>query len=93
MSIASFRVDRVAELPARRVVILRGETLEGEVRQGMYLVIPWDEESDLVMEIDAVEKQGLAIRWANDLERVLWRQLDLRGRTLQVRATPHEEAE
>lgn len=85
---ASFRVHRVAELPARRVVMLRGETLDGEIRQGMYIVVPWDEENDLVMHVDAVERHGLAVRWQNDLERVLWRQLDLRGRTLEVRDEP-----
>ena len=85
---AFFRVDRVAEMPARRAVILRGETLEGEVREGMFLVIPWDDENDLVMEIDAVEKQGLAVRWHNELEHALWRQIDLRGRMLEVRTQP-----
>lgn len=85
---AFFRVDRVAEMPGRRAVILRGETLEGEVREGMFLVVPWDEENDLVMEIDAVEKHGLAVRWHNELEHALWRQLDLRGRMLEVRTQP-----
>lgn len=85
---AFFRVDRVAEMPGRRAVILRGETIEGEVREGMFLVIPWDEENDLVMEIDAIEKQGLAVVWHNELEHALWRQLDLRGRMLEVRTQP-----
>jgi len=90
----SFRVDRVVDVASRQVVLLQGKMIAGEARPGMQVVIPWDEEYDLVVEVDSVDAAapgapgGLAVRWRNELERVLWRRLDLAGQTLEVRDAP-----
>jgi hypothetical protein len=96
---AKFRVASVVDVPARTVMLLQGEVLSGEVRAGMFAALPWDKEFDMLVPVAAVEHldrrppaaTGLAVPYANELERVLWRRLNLQDAVIEVTDVPPVE--
>jgi hypothetical protein len=94
----TFRVASVVDISGSSIMLLHGEVLTGEVKAGMFAALPWDEEFDMVVPIAAVEHLGappagtkLAVAYANELERVLWRRLDLRDAVIEVTDAPPAE--
>lgn len=89
----SFAVTETAFLRARSVFQLLGRMHSGHAEAGMHLAVPFGPDHDMLAPIDAVEgpeEDGsvvLTVRYASELEEVIWRRLDLRGKVLEIRAS------
>ena len=52
---AKFFVREAFEIPDRRIFVLAGEIVEGEVHPGMFVRIPWNSEIGMRLLIDSIE--------------------------------------
>ena len=80
-------------LERRGVFVVDSELLEGEVRQGMMLAVPYFESDDVLTgaRVEAVERQALPpgdtrllLGCASEREAVMWHELIQAGQTLDI---------
>jgi hypothetical protein len=90
---ATFEVLDGFALPSRRAYVFRGSVLDGEVRAGMFLLIPLNPALDVVLPILAVEAVaapggqgpvGLLVDYEDDVGLAMWQGFTAPGERLKV---------
>lgn len=88
-----FHVRDSFEIPGRKVFVLAGSILDGEIRTGMFVRVPLNSETGISLLIDSIElarhkdrEEVCLCIWSGSQFAEVLRGLDIRGETFEVAA-------